>query len=239
MKEVVFSVTPLHPKAILLNWENKPSDKLLEILLSFREILIKQPDISHCVMGYQSLVIHLIQKINQIPFWEQRLYELYSKRKPQKIEKRAHWKIPVCYQGTHAPDLIQLSDALKIDPYELIRQHTKVQYRVYFIGFLPGFLYLNGLAERLHFPRKEKPQLKVPKGAVGIGGKQTGIYPSTGPGGWHLIGNTPISLFDINQQPPCFAQAGDRISFDPISEKKYQQMQREIKARTFKLNVYD
>ena len=122
-----------------------------------------------------------------------------------------------------------MSKALKLEIEELISIHTQTKYRIYFLGFLPGFLYLEGLNKRLHFPRKENPILNVPKGAVGIGGKQTGIYPNLSPGGWHLIGNTPLTLFDIKQNPPCFASPGDWVSFTSIDQKTYQDLAKKIK----------
>ena len=112
--------------------------------------------------------------------------------------------------------LRQISKALKLEVNELIHLHSKNTYMVYFLGFMPGFPYLSGLNPRLHYQRKEKPKVNVPKGSVGIGGKQTGIYTTDSPGGWHIIGSTPINLFDSTTSPPCFIKPGDIISFKKI-----------------------
>ena len=100
---------------------------------------------------------------------------------------------------------------------------------------MPGFLYLGGLDERLHFPRKSTPRLQIEKGAVAIGGSHTGIYPSSSPGGWNIIGNTPISLFNASQDEPCFVQSGDKIQFIPIGLKEYQDISTLVEARVYQL----
>ena len=235
MSRRIFRTVPLHNKAFLVEWEQKPSDKLLEIILSFKSAIDKDAKVSRTVMGYQSLLIHMKEEIQNMSLWNEYLNELQIKIQPKRIDKGKIWKIPVCYDNIFAPDLIPLAKSLKIEVEELIQIHSETKYRVYFIGFLPGFLYLNGLDKRLHFPRKKKPQLKVPKGAIGIGGRQTGVYPNESPGGWHLIGKTPISLFDAKQKNPCFASPGDWLSFEPIDKRKYYELERKIQKDNFKM----
>jgi len=99
---------------------------------------------------------------------------------------------------------------------ELIRIHTGKSYRVYMVGFLPGFAYIGMVDERIASPRKDSPRMQVPAGSVGIAGAQTGIYPFVSPGGWQLIGQTPISLFDASKEDPTFFKPGDTVRFDPI-----------------------
>ncbi len=136
-------------------------------------------------------------------------------------------EIPVCYQGTYAPDLESLAAYCKLSTDEVIQQHTQNTYLVNMLGFLPGFLYLSGLGEALHCPRKETPSLNVPAGAVGIGGNQTGVYPVTSPGGWHIIGQTPLSIFNPNAKQPFIAQALDRIRFVPVDVETFEKIKRE------------
>lgn len=104
---------------------------------------------------------------------------------------------------------------------DIIALHTKPNYTVFCIGFLPGFLYLGGLDKALHFPRKQMPRLQIESGAVGIGGTQTGVYPCESPGGWNIIGNSPLSFFNMARAIPCFAKPGDQIDFYPISLKQH------------------
>lgn len=136
-------------------------------------------------------------------------------------------EIPVCYQGTYAPDIESLAEYCKLSVDEVIQQHTQTTYLVNMLGFLPGFLYLSGLADPLHCPRKETPSLHVPAGAVGIGGNQTGVYPVASPGGWHIIGQTPLSIFNPYAEQAFIAQPLDKIQFVPISIEQFEQIKQE------------
>ena len=133
--------------------------------------------------------------------------------------------IPVCYGEDYGPDLETVARHTGLTPDEVIRLHTAPEYLVYMIGFAPGFPYLGGLDERLKTPRKETPRLKIPIGSVGIAGAQTGIYPLETPGGWQLIGRTPLQLFRLYAKPPSLLQAGDRIRFVSISPADFLKQQ--------------
>lgn len=134
------------------------------------------------------------------------------------------WIIPVCYHPDYAPDLEDFCLEKNLSAEELIQLHTSVDYPIHFFGFLPGFCYLSGLDKRLHLARKRKPVARVPRGSVAIGGEQTGIYPSESPGGWHLIGRTPVSLFEIGKNPPVFAEIGDVIQFESITTDEFKKI---------------
>ncbi len=130
-------------------------------------------------------------------------------------------EIPVCYGSEYGPDLEDVAALHELTSAEVIRRHSAPPYRVQFLGFLPGFAYLSGLPPGLETPRRDTPRLSVPAGAVGIGGAQTGVYPLESPGGWQIIGRTPLILFDLNREPPALLRAGDRVRFVPISEETY------------------
>ncbi|NJE02651.1 5-oxoprolinase subunit PxpB [Thermococcus sp. MV11] len=136
-------------------------------------------------------------------------------------------EIPVVYGGEYGPDLefVAKHSGLSVD--DVIEIHSKPVYRVYFLGFLPGFAYLGGMDERIAVPRLEKPRLRVPAGSVGIAGKQTGIYPLESPGGWRLIGRTPLRLFNPEKEPPTLFKPGDRVKFVPIDEGEFLRLYRE------------
>ena len=136
-------------------------------------------------------------------------------------------EVPVCYESMYAPDLESLATYCKLNSDEVIQQHTQNDYLVNMLGFLPGFLYLSGLVEQLYCPRKETPALAVPAGAVGIGGNQTGIYPVTSPGGWHIIGQTPLAIFNPEAKEPFIAQPLDRVRFVPIDVNTFKQLKKE------------
>lgn len=136
----------------------------------------------------------------------------------EQIPESRRVEIPVVYGGSGGPDLQVVADGASMTPKQVVELHSSVDYVVYFIGFQPGFPYLGGLDERLHTPRRAEPRVIVPSGSVGIGGSQTGIYPLAAPGGWQLIGHTPVSLFDPLQHPPTLLRPGDSVRFVPQQE---------------------
>ena len=131
--------------------------------------------------------------------------------------------IPVCYDPSLGVDLPWVSSHLNLSVDEIISLHTSVAYRVYMIGFIPGFPYMGKLPEQLEVPRKQTPSLKIPMGSVAIAGKQTGIYPAEVPGGWQVIGRTPLKMFDPSQSPCSFLNAGDLVTFMPITLDAFNQ----------------
>ena len=132
--------------------------------------------------------------------------------------------IPVCYDTSLAPDLITLSAQLSLSSDELVSLHHSNPYTVYMLGFLPGFAYMGIVDARITAPRHARPRSRVPAGSVAIAAQQTGIYPSESPGGWQLIGRTPIRMFHPEAAIPCFLQPGDEVTFYPISLKEYHQL---------------
>ena len=134
-------------------------------------------------------------------------------------------KIPVCYGGAFGPDLEYVARHARLEPKKVIARHSAPDYLVHMIGFAPGFPYLGGLDEQLATPRKPQPRALVPAGAVGIAGPQTGIYSMPTPGGWQLIGRTPLRLFNPEWEMPSLLQAGQHLRFVPISEAEYNRLQ--------------
>lgn len=130
-------------------------------------------------------------------------------------------EIPVCYGGVHGVDLESSAQACGLDTAALIALHAGAEYRVAMLGFAPGFPYLLGLPRQLHLPRRAEPRLRVPAGSVAIGGAQTGIYPNELPGGWHLIGRTPLRLFDLALPTPCLLAPGDSVRFRIIDNAEF------------------
>jgi len=152
---------------------------------------------------------------------------LQSKLENEQAEKELdHRKvsIPVCYGGEYGPDLEYVARHHNLTPEEVISIHSEGEYLAYMIGFAPGFPFLGGLSEKIATPRRPSPRTSIPAGSVGIAGMQTGVYPISTPGGWQLIGQTPIKLFLPEQNPPSLLQAGDIVKFDPISKEEYQEI---------------
>ncbi|MFE8699530.1 5-oxoprolinase subunit PxpB [Cytobacillus sp. FJAT-54145] len=130
-------------------------------------------------------------------------------------------KIPVCYEHEFAPDIDIVAKHNGLTKKEVIHLHTKNIYDVYFLGFSPGFPFLGGMDKNLSTPRKDSPRLKIPAGSVGIAGMQTGIYPIETPGGWQIIGRTPVTLFDAKLSPPSRIVAGDQVQFFEITKNDF------------------
>ncbi|MGE5701762.1 MAG: 5-oxoprolinase subunit PxpB [Clostridia bacterium] len=134
--------------------------------------------------------------------------------------------IPACYGGECGPDLADVADYHGITQEEVVRIHSSAVYRVYMLGFSPGFPYLGGLSTQIATPRLSSPRLKVSSGSIGIAGAQTGIYPLSSPGGWRLIARTPLRLFDLsNSHKPFLLQAGDQLQFVPVSLEKFKELE--------------
>jgi inhibitor of KinA len=137
-----------------------------------------------------------------------------------RVEAPLH-EIPVCYDREFAPDIDDVARTSGLGETEVIRRHSSSAYRVNCVGFIAGFPFMSGLPSELATPRRAVPRKEVPAGSVGIGGAQTGIYPRSSPGGWNLIGRTPMRLFDVQRDPPTLLQAGDRVRFREISREEF------------------
>ncbi len=157
------------------------------------------------------------------------------KRRVQQIEERLHnfplpepklIKIPAVYGGAYGPDMEGVAQHCGISKEEVIRLHCSKPYFIYMIGFMPGYPYMGELPEALIMPRLKTPRLSVPKGSVAIAQKQTGIYSMESPGGWQIIGRTPVELFDPAREPPSLLQMGDLVQFYPISEEEFKEWNR-------------
>jgi inhibitor of KinA len=136
-------------------------------------------------------------------------------------------EIPVCYGNEFGPDMENVQKAHKLTTQEVIHLHSRPEYLIYMVGFTPGFAFLGGLDKRLYTPRLETPRMLVPEGSVGIANNQTGMYPVASPGGWQIIGRTPLKLFAPDRLSPFLYKAGDKIKFTPISEQKYAELKKE------------
>ena len=133
-------------------------------------------------------------------------------------------EIPVCYHPEFAPDMDDVVRRAKIPREEVVDLHSAAEYRVACIGFVPGFPFLTGLPKKLATPRRDTPRKEIPPGSVGIGGAQTGLYPLRSPGGWNLIGRTPLKLFDSTKNPPALLRPGDRVRFRVITPEQFESL---------------
>lgn len=230
-------------KAILIAWNTEISVAVSEDILRFQNKILKdkKEHILDIIAAYTSLIIVFKEEIKdfeKIVLELQTIYEAVFLS--VKIQKYI-WEIPVCYHNEFGIDLQEMAQHSGLETSEIIKIHSEKIYNIHFIGFLPGFLYLGGLDKRIYFNRKENPRLKVPKGSVAIGGKQTGIYPTETSGGWQIIGKSPVNFFNINNKQPCFAKAGDFVKFTSISKSVYHLLKKEVDDNLYKLSktLYD
>ena len=145
--------------------------------------------------------------------------------------------VPTCYEGDLAPDLERVANHTGISTDEVIRRHTSKDCYCYMLGFVPGYSYLGGMDESLETPRLNDPREKIPAGSVAIGGKQTGIYPIDSPGGWNLIGTTPLCMFDPDRDPAIFLNAGIWVRFIPIGRAEFDTLAREARLPGWKPDI--
>ncbi len=177
--------------------------------------------VTHVVPAYRSLAVFYEPLAVASEELQERLQRLEADLEKADISPPKTVEIPVRYGGDAGPDLETVAAHHGLTAEEVVRIHSAEAYHIYAIGFAPGFCYLGGLDPRLHTPRLETPRTRVPAGSVGIAEAQTGVYPSDSPGGWQLIGRTPLKLFNPSRNPPILYGAGDRIRFIPISASEY------------------
>ena len=174
------------------------------------------------VPTYRSLMVQYDPMLVSFEDLREAISEVGSKLKDGKAGAGRLVEIPTLYGGEHGPDLEFVAEQAGLSVEDAVQLHSSVDYLVYMMGFTPGFPYLGGLPERLATPRLTTPRTVIPAGSVGIAESQTGVYPLTSPGGWQLIGRTPLRLFDVERDPPSLISAGGRVRFVPLgSEDEY------------------
>jgi KipI family sensor histidine kinase inhibitor len=200
---------PLGDSALLAELGTRLDTALNTRAIALAAALKKRRDVRQAIAAYASVTVHFDPEQISHDALAAAIRRLATKRPPMAEPGRLH-RIPVVYDG---PDLAGVSAALGLDAAKIVELHTRPIYRVFLVGFVPGWGYLGPLPEELELPRRHVPRTKVPAGSVAIAGRQTGIYPLATPGGWHLIGSTSVKLFLPDSDPPCLFRAGDRVKF--------------------------
>ena len=187
---------------------------------------------------YRSLLVQYDPMLVSFDDLQERLSNLEGSLDQGEQERPSVVHIPTIYGGEYGPDLEFVAEHAGTTTDEAVSLHSGIDYLVYMIGFTPGFPYLGGLPERLATPRLETPRPSIPAGSVGIAESQTGVYPMSSPGGWRLIGRTPLRLFDPSRQPPSILSAGDYVRFVPVaSEDEYSSVQGLVEAGDYKVTT--
>ena len=192
----------------------------------FSSLTKDMPEIIEIVPTYCAASVYFDEKKTKPALLKKIAFEALKKTCGEDAEDLDSGKtitIPVCYEGKEfAPDLERVCANAKLAKENMVKIHSSTDYLIYMMGFMPGFPYLGGMDERLETPRLETPRTKIPAGSVAIGGKQTGLYPAPSPGGWNVIGRTPLKVFDIGRDPVFLYKAGDKIRFKPISKNDFE-----------------
>ncbi len=221
--------------SILIEWPTFIKEEILYDLLLFKKKIEinKVESIVEVVNGYCSLLVVYVCDIDNLYNEFLALDILYKTTEIEIDRNNILWEIPVSYTINKVPDLERYSKKKKLNIEEIITLHTKPIYTVYFMGFLPGFIYMGGLNSDLQINRKKTPDLKIAPGTVAIGGEQTGIYPIESPGGWYGIGKTPLRFFDLENSEVTFVKSGDKIKFKAISEEEYDDISSLVKNNNY------
>ncbi len=190
------------------------------------------------VPTYCALTIHYAPEIIRYRELEKKLKEMLAQS--HKIQKASAivMEIPVLYGGEYGPDLNYVAKYNHMTPEDVIRIHSSGDYLIYMLGFTPGFSYMGGMDESIATPRLKTPRVLIPAGSVGIAGKQTGIYPIDSPGGWQLIGRTPVRLYDAGRDTPILLDAGLHVKFIPIDEAEYRRITARIEQGRYVCHTY-
>ncbi len=193
------------------------------------------PGIRELVPTYRSLAIYLDPLKENPRDLQRKIEELLVSLEKEPLRSSQAVDIPVCYGGNYGPDLSFVASSHDLSEEEVIRRHSGREYYCHMLGFTPGFPYLGGMDPSLATPRLSKPRQIIPAGSVGIADQQTGIYPIESPGGWQLIGRTPLTLFDPGKNSPTLLDAGLWIRFVPISSEEYENIARQVTSGTYVL----
>ena len=207
-------IHPLGDTALLAELGTRLDTAVNTRSIALASALKKRRDVRQAVAGAASVTVQFDpDQVTHVAL-AAAIRRLASKRPPMEEPGRLH-RIPVVYDG---PDLQAVASALGLSQQRVVEIHSRPIYRAFLIGFVPGWAYLGPLPDELVLPRRPDPRRQVPAGSVAIAGHQTGIYPLTSPGGWHLIGRTSVRLFLPDSDPPSLFRAGDRVKFFPIAE---------------------
>lgn len=230
---------PVADQGILMQFGNVIDEKVNASIRSMVELLKEKPirGVQEVIPTFCSLLVLYDSEKIRYQKIQKKLMSYEGKIKSDGSNKSKLYHIPVCYGESFGEDLDDVAVHAGLSTNEVIQIHSKSPYRIYMLGFLPGFAYLGGMDERIFCPRLTSPRTKIPAGSVGIGGEQTGIYPLDSPGGWRLLGRTPIPVYEPERTPAILYEAGEYIKFDPVTLKEYEAIKQDLLHNTYHYDI--
>jgi len=227
--------------ALLVEFGNEINKEINQKITAVVKIIKEQhiEGIVELIPSFCALVINYDPRVISYDEIKKRVESIFELDIAVGETKKRVFEIPVCYGGEYGPDIENIANNAGLSVEEVIKIHSSRDYLIYMLGFLPGFCYLGGLDERIHTPRLANPRLKINAGSVGIGGSQTGIYPLDSPGGWQLMGMTPVKTYDPDREVPILVEAGDYIRFIPVDEEEYNRIKELVERGEYECVVHE
>lgn len=202
--------------------------------LSARVRAAKLPGVTETVPTFRSLLVHYDPAATESSQLTAALETLLDHDKGA-TKPATLWRIPACYAASHAPDLEDVAQRTGLSTAEVVALHSSTQFHIYMLGFVPGYPYMGDLPAPLVLPRRADPRIRVPAGSIAIATQMTAIYPLESPGGWHLIGSTPIRLFDVRWPQPALLSPGDAVRFEPVSAGEFEAIRAAVAADAYEV----
>ena len=231
---------PYGDSAILINFEQKIDEKInAQVINLHRALQISSIEtITYLIPAYCSLTIGYDPYKITFDLLRNQIQRIIDQTEVDSSQKQKRvLKIPVCYEPPYALDFEDVESHTQLSTSSIISIHTSTLFRVYMLGFVAGFSYMGTLPELIQCPRKQVPRLKTPVGSVGLAGQQTGIYPTEAPGGWQIIGRTPLKVFNHQNENPSLLQPGDLVRFHAITPEAFESIQGSQSLGTYKLQI--
>lgn len=233
-------ILPAGDCAVIVEFANVIDEKINNVIRNYvRNLKEKKGNgIQEIIPTFRSVLVQYDPRFIQYDALLSDLNEILDMQGEMEEEAKRIIEIPVCYEGEYAPDIEFVAEHAGLSVEEVIQIHSSKDYLIYMLGFQPGFPYLGGLDSRIFTPRLAEPRIKLRAGSVGIGGEQTGFYPLESPGGWQLIGTTPVKAYNPNKENPIPYEAGDYIRFIPISEEQFKEIEDMEKEERYVFRIY-